>query len=204
MSDTPTDRPRHTPIDDAQAIACGAMMAALGMLFLQTAGLATGQTAGLALLLSYATGWELGLTFLVLNAPFYVLALGRMGLAFALKTLAAVLLLSAMVKLAPGYLTLGPTHPMLAAALGGVAAGFGLLALFRHGASLGGVGVLAVWLQDATGFRAGWTQMIVDAFVFGLAFLVLDWKAVLISAFGAALLNLVIAINHRRDRYIAM
>jgi uncharacterized membrane-anchored protein YitT (DUF2179 family) len=204
MPETDPDRPRHTPLEDAQAIACGTLMAALGMLFLQTAGLATGQTAGMALLVSYATGWDLGLTFLGLNAPFYLLALGRMGAAFALKTLAAVALLSALIAFAPGYVTLGPTHPMVAAALGGVAAGFGLLALFRHGASLGGVGVLAVWLQDSTGFRAGWTQMIVDLCVFGLAFLVLDWKAVLVSAFGALLLNLVIAINHRRDRYIAL
>jgi uncharacterized membrane-anchored protein YitT (DUF2179 family) len=210
MSDAPnpqpteTDRLRHTPLEDAQGVVCGTLMAALGMLFLQTAGLVTGQTAGLALIVSYATGWGLGLTFLALNVPFYLLALGRMGVGFALKTLAAVALLSAMVAAAPDYVTLGPTHPLVASALGGVAAGFGLLALFRHGASLGGVGVLAVWLQDATGFRAGWTQMLVDLCVFALAFLVLDWRAVLVSAFGALLLNLVIAINHRRDRYVAL
>lgn len=179
-------------------------MAALGLMFLQDAGLATGQTAGMALLVSYATGWELGLAFLGLNIPFYLLALGRMGLAFALKTLAAVALLSALVAWSPAVVTVGPTHPLSAAAIGGLCSGFGLLALFRHGASLGGVGVLAVWLQDATGFRAGWTQMAVDAGVFACAFAVLDWPSVLASAAGATLLNLVIAVNHRRDRYVAL
>lgn len=198
------ERPRHTPLEDAQGLVFGTAMAALGLLFLQDAGLATGQTAGMALLVSYATGWELGLTFLGLNIPFYLLALGRMGLAFALKTIAAVALLSALVAWAPALVTVGPTHPLAAAAIGGLCSGFGLLALFRHGASLGGVGVLAVWLQDATGFRAGWTQMAVDAGVFACAFAVLDWPSVLASAAGAALLNLVIAVNHRRDRYVAL
>ena len=198
------DRLRHTPLEDAQAIVFGTLMATLGMLFLRSAGLVTGQMAGLALVVSYATGYDLGLTFFVLNLPFWGFALWRMGWRFVLKSLSAVALLSACVSYAPGYLTLSPTHPLVAAALGGLAAGFGLLALFRHGASLGGIGVLGVWLQDATGFRAGWTQMLVDAVVFGLAFLVIEPQAVLVSAVGALLLNLVIAVNHRRDRYVAM
>jgi uncharacterized membrane-anchored protein YitT (DUF2179 family) len=200
----PPDALHHTPVEDAQAIVFGTLMATLGMLFLRSAGLVTGQMAGLALVVSYATQYDLGLVFFVLNLPFWVLAWWRVGWRFVVKSLAAVALLSVCVSLAPGYLTLGPTHPVLAAALGGIAAGFGLLALFRHGASLGGIGVLGVWLQDATGFRAGWTQMIVDVCVFGLALLVIEWPAVLVSAFGALLLNLVIAVNHRRDRYVAM
>ena len=204
MTDTaPPDRPRHSLLEDAQGVLFGTLMAGLGMLFLREAGLATGQTAGLALIASYWTGEDLGLTFLVINIPFYLVALGRMGLAFALKTLAAVGLLTAFLAFGPDHITLGPTHPAAAAAFGGIAAGFGLLALFRHGASLGGVGVLAVWLQDATGFRAGWTQMIVDAGVFACAAAVLDWRSLGWSVLGAALLNLVIAINHRRDRYVA-
>jgi uncharacterized membrane-anchored protein YitT (DUF2179 family) len=198
------ERPRHSTVDDLQGIVGGVLMCAVGMLFLQSAGLVTGQMAGLALLASYWTGAELGLCFFLLNLPFWALALLRVGRAFALKTLAAVIAFSAALALAPAYVTVGPTHPLAAAAIGGVAAGFGLLALFRHGASLGGVGVLGVWLQDRTGFRAGWTQMLVDVGVFALAFLVIDPVAVLQSALGAVLLNLVIALNHRRDRYVAI
>ena len=82
--------------------------------------------------------------------------------------------------------------------------GAGLLAIFRHRASLGGVGVVALYLQDRTGFRAGWTQLLVDLVVFALAWLTLPAAAVLYSLAGALVLNLVIAINHRRDRYVAM
>jgi uncharacterized membrane-anchored protein YitT (DUF2179 family) len=86
----------------------------------------------------------------------------------------------------------------------GFLSGSALLALFRHGASLGGVGIVALMLQDRTGLRAGWVQLGFDAVLFALAFLVVppeDRPA--ISFLGAVVVNLVIAINHRRDRYIA-
>ena len=34
--------------------------------------------------------------------------------------------------------------------------------LFRHRASLGGVGIVALWLQQEKGWRAGKVQMAVD------------------------------------------
>jgi uncharacterized membrane-anchored protein YitT (DUF2179 family) len=197
-------RPRHSLLDDVQGIVAGVVMAALSLMFLRAAGLVTGQAAGLALILSYWTGWDLGLVLFAINVPFLTLGALRIGWRFALKSVLAIGLLMALVSFGAPYVTVAPTHPLAAAIIAGFMAGFALLAVFRHGASLGGLGVLSVWLQDATGFRAGWTQMIFDAGVFGLAFLVLDPIAVLTSAVGAAILNLMIALNHRRDRYVAI
>ena len=45
--------------------------------------------------------------------------------------------------------------------------------------------------------------MIFDACLFSVALLIRDWQTVAWSALGALVLNVVIAINHRRDRYIA-
>ena len=73
----------------------------------------------------------------------------------------------------------------------------------RHGASLGGVGVVALWLQDRTGFKAGWTQLLFDLVVFSLALMLRDLTTVAWSFLGAVVVNLIIALNHRRDRYIA-
>ena len=39
----------------------------------------------------------------------------------------------------------------------------GLLMLFRHRASLGGVNILALYMQERFGFRAGAVQMAIDA-----------------------------------------
>ena len=77
------------------------------------------------------------------------------------------------------------------------------MALFRHGASLGGIGILALYIQEKTGFRAGWTQLLFDAVLFSVAFGLRDFMTVVYSFLGALVVNLVIAINHRKDRYIA-
>ena len=198
-----TEPEKHTLIEDAQAIAYGSTMAAFGIVILTHLGLVTGQTAGLAVLISYATGWGFGPVFFVINLPFYWFGYRRMGLAFVLKTFAAVALLSVFSMLLPQWVSFAALNPYLGAVLFGFISGSALLALFRHGASLGGVGIMALYLQDKTGFRAGYTQVIFDACVFALALLVRDWRTVAISALGALVVNLVIAMNHRRDRYIA-
>nr|WP_309568077.1 hypothetical protein [Psychromarinibacter sediminicola] len=58
-------------------------------------------------------------------------------------------------------------------------------------------------MQDTTGFRAGYVQLIADAVIFAAGFLLFPVPVVLWSLLGAVVLNLVIAFNHRRDRYIA-
>jgi uncharacterized membrane-anchored protein YitT (DUF2179 family) len=200
----PPPSPRHSAFEDAQGLVFGTAMVTLGLAFLQHLGLITGQIAGLALLVSLWTGVAFGPVFFALNLPFYWLAVRRMGWAFTIKTFAAVVLVTVFSLVRPELLTFGHVDPLTGAVLAGIVQGSGLLAIFRHRASLGGVGVVAVYLQDRTGFRAGWTQLLVDLVVFALALLTLPVGAVLFSLAGAVVLNLVIAINHRRDRYIGM
>ncbi len=202
MSAAMTDARRHNLIEDAQGIAYGATMAAFGIVILTHLGLVTGQTAGLAVLISYATGWNFGPVFFAINLPFYLLGYLRMGLAFTVKTFLAVGLLSALSLWLPGQVAFATLNPWLGAVLFGFVSGSALLALFRHGASLGGIGIVAVLLQDRLGWRAGWVQLAFDAVLFAAAFLVIEARLVLVSFLGALVVNLVIAINHRRDRYV--
>jgi uncharacterized membrane-anchored protein YitT (DUF2179 family) len=193
----------HTRLEDAFALVVGTLLVGLSVVTLRSAGLITGQIAGLSLIFSYWGGWSFGLVFFLLNLPFYGFAVARMGWRFTLKTFAAVALLSAITELMGRHLALEVAHPALAALLAGVTAGTGLLVLFRHGASLGGVGIMALYVQDRLGLRAGLIQLGFDAMAFILAALLFAPATVLWSLAGAVLLNLIIAMNHRRDRYIA-
>lgn len=198
-----TDPKTHSLLEDAQGIAYGAGMAAFAVAILTHLGLITGQTAGLAVLIAYVTGFGFGPVFFVVNLPFYWFGYRRMGLAFTLKTFAAVGLMSGLSVLMPDWVSFATLSSPVGAILFGAISGSALLALFRHGASLGGVGILALSLQDKTGFRAGWTQLLFDAALFSVAAFILPPATLLWSALGALVVNLVIAINHRRDRYIA-
>lgn len=197
-----TETTLHTPFEDAQGLIFGAMMCAFGVLILTGSGLVTGQTAGLAVLIAYVTGYSFGLVFFLINIPFYALAWWRLGRAFTIKTFVSVALISAISLIIEDLVQVDPAHPAVAAILFGLIAGAGLLAIFRHRASLGGVGIVAFDLQERFGWRAGWVQLSFDLVLFALALLVLDPDLVLWSLLGAAVLNAILAINHRRDRYI--
>lgn len=193
----------HSKFDDIQGLIIGTVLVALSVQFLQASSLFTGQIAGLSLVLSYASGFSFAAVFFVLNLPFYVVAYLRMGLLFTLKTFAAVALLSLWCFVLPQMMSFASLDPLAAAVLGGISAGAGLIILFRHGATLGGVGIVAVWLQDTRGIKAGWTQLAFDLCVFAIAMSLFDIATVIFSLIGAAITNIMIATNHRRDRYIA-
>lgn len=126
-----------------------------------------------------------------------------MGLKFVVKTFIAVALVSGLSVVLPDLVHFGSVNPYVGAILFGCISGTALIALFQHGASLGGIGILALYLQDTIGLRAGIFQLMFDVVVFTLALFVRDWQTVAISALGALVVNLVITMNHRRDRYIA-
>lgn len=192
---------KHTLFEDLQAIFTGALAVAVGVLFLKTAGLLTGGTTGLAILLHYSTGINFGLTLFCVNLPFYILAVKRMGWRFTLKTLFAVFLVSAMTELIPIWLQIDVIHPIFAAIGGGLLVGIGLLIVFRHKASLGGFNVLALYVQDRYGIAVGKTQMALDvSIVVAGLWLIPPWL-LLISVMGAVVLNFVLTVNHKPGRY---
>lgn len=195
---------KHRPHEDVQALLTGTLFVALGVTLFGHSGLLTGGTAGLAFLVHYATGWGFGLVFFVVNLPFYALAWQRMGKAFTFRTFAAVALLSLLVELLPKVIGFQLLNPAFSVVMGGLLMGTGMLMLFRHRASLGGLNVLALYLEDRFGWRAGKVQMVFDCAIVLGAFAVVDWQHVALSVAGAVILNLTLAVNHRPGRYTAV
>jgi uncharacterized membrane-anchored protein YitT (DUF2179 family) len=145
-----------------------------------------------------------GKLFFLINLPFYWVAWRRMGRRFTLKTFVAVALLSALTELQPLALHFDSLQPLYAAVMGGLLMGSGFLMLFRHRASLGGVGIVALALQQERGWRAGKVQMAVDVAILLMALFVVDPQHIGCSLVGALALNLTLAVNHKPGRYIAI
>lgn len=199
-----TSATRHSLLEDVQGILSGSLVSALGLFCLSSAGLLTGSTAGVAFLLHYAIGVNFGLAFFVVNLPFFYLSLKQLGVAFTVKTFIAIALTSLLTNLQPRLFEVAHINAFWSALLGGILLGFGLLALYRHRASLGGVGILGIYLQERFGIRAGLVQLGVDLCVLAVALAVTTSFVVICSVLGAVALNLFLAINHRSDRYIAL
>lgn len=197
----------HSLLEDVIAILTGTLLVSLGVVLFKQAGLLTGGTAGLAFLLHYQTGWSFGLVFFLINLPFYWLAWRRMGWQFTVKTFCAVSLVSLMSGWHPKLVHVingSSLTPFYIALIGGTLMGVGFIVLFRHKASLGGINILALYLQQRYGLRAGNLQMVVDAgIVLASLMLVSPW-ALAASILGAIALNLAITLNHRPGRYMAV
>ena len=198
----PVEVKRHALWEDLLAIPTGAFLLSWGMYLLQSIDGVTGGLAGVAFLGSYLADAPVGLVFFLINIPFYWLAVRRMGWIFTLKTLAAVGLISVGVGVHPAFVDVSALQPLYAAVFAGLSIGTGMLVLFRHGASAGGFGILAQYLQATRGWRAGYLQGALDLAVVLGAFALVDLPILAVSVVGAVVLNLVVAINHRPGRYL--
>ena len=195
---------RHSYAEDVQGMVLATLVASLGLAIFAKGGLMIGGMAGLAFLIHYAAGWNFGLVFVLVNLPFYWVGVRRMGWEFTLKTFAAVTACGILTDLLPRWADFAHIAPLYSALVGGALAGLGILFFIRHRASLGGIGILAVYLQRTRGWSAGKVQMSFDTLLMCVAFFVLSPSQVMYSAIGAVVLSLVLMFNHRPGRYMGV
>jgi len=193
---------RHSLVEDVFGLLSGTFVASLGIYLLKSAHAVTGGTAGLSLLLTYASGWSFGVLYVLTNLPFLALAVRAKGWEFTVRTLVSIVLVSGFAYLHPLMLPETQLNPVYATLVGNLLAGVGMLMVFRHRSSLGGLNTLALIVQEKVGWRAGYTQLALDVLIIVAALSVVPVGNVLLSAAGAVVLNIVLALNHRPGRYL--
>jgi len=191
----------HRWFEDAMALLIGTSLVSFGVVFLKHAGLLTGGTAGLSLFIHYKSELEFGLIFFMINLPFYYFAIRRMGWVFTAKTFTAVFLVSTFSSLHGEFIDIKELNAIYAAVFGGFLFGVGFIILFRHKASLGGFNILALYLQDKFSIKAGWLLMGADLTIMLISLSVVSLYQLILSIGCGVVLNLIIALNHRNDRY---
>lgn len=194
---------QHSKIEDALAMLIGTFILSFAMTLLQQAGIMTGGTAGLSLLIHYITDLKFGVLFFLINIPFYYFAYKKMGIALVVKTFIAVALLAGFTEIIPQFFHLSDVNPIYATVFANVLMGVSFLILFRHRSSLGGINLLALYLQERFKIPAGKVQMGIDVVILLTSLLFVDWKLILISIFGVIILNSIILLNHKTTRYVA-
>lgn len=192
----------HSSIEDMLAMVIATFIISFGMMLMQKAGAMTGGTAGLSLLIHYMTGIKFGLVFFTINIPFYYLAYKRLGMPMVIKTFLAVGLLSILTEVHPIFIHLDALSPLYATILANVFMGLGFLILFRHRSSLGGFNLLVLFLQERYKIPAGKIQMGLDICILVASMAFISFPLLLISILGAVILNLILTLNHRPDRYV--
>lgn len=193
--------PTHRFYEDLLALICACTMLSMGIVLFNTHELLTGGTAGIAIIGARLTPLNFGTVFFIVNLPFYYLAWTQLSKRFTVNTFISVTLVSLMTETMGDVLTISYIHPMFAAATGGILIGVGILIMFRHKSSLGGLGILALYLQSKHNIRAGNFGLLVDGLILTGSIFIFSFELILLSIIGAITLNILIAVNHRPERY---
>ncbi len=133
---------KNSFLKDIILIVFGTMFAGFGMAsFLLPNKLSSGGFTGIATVFYYFFGWNVGLTVIILNIPFFIYAFVRIGKKFLIKTVIATFLLSFFIDIFE-YLPLLTNDRLLASIYGGVLIGIGTGLTFKAHTSTGGTDLI--------------------------------------------------------------
>ena len=162
-------------------ITLGAALMSVGLeIFLVPNNVIDGGITGISIMLSYVTGWKLGMFLFILNIPFFFIGYKQIGKTFALSTLYGIIILSIGTTL---------LHPvpaftqdiLLATVFGGIVLGIGVGLVIRYGGSLDGTEILAILFNNKLPFSVGEIIMFFNLFILGCAGFVFSWDRAMYS-----------------------
>ncbi|MBI0575791.1 YitT family protein [Neobacillus cucumis] len=162
-------------------ITLGATLMGVGLeIFLVPNNVIDGGITGISIMLSYLTGWKIGIFLFILNMPFFYIGYKQIGKTFALSTLYGIIILSIATTL---------LHPvpaftqdiLLASVFGGIILGIGVGIVIRYGGSLDGTEILAILFNNKLPFSVGEIIMFFNLFILGSAGFVFSWDRAMYS-----------------------
>ena len=144
-------------------------------------------TAGIAIIISKLTGFNLSLCVLFTFIPFWIFGAKRLGKTFGFKSLLGSAVYTAGLEVFERVPFELNTEHFLAVAFGGAILGFGLALILRMGGCIDGSEILANiivdYLSEKTGKNHSLTYILLafNACVYIVAFLVINQNAALMS-----------------------
>lgn len=146
-------------------IILGSLITALGVNALQIPNrIAAGGAAGIATIVYHLTGFEPGLTLLLINVPLLIVSGFVIGWRFSWFSVFGGLVTSGWVYLTSN-ITPWTDDPILGALYGGVVTGIGIGIVFRSRGSTGGTDLAAGLLRRLTGLPIGQALLLIDTMI---------------------------------------
>jgi uncharacterized membrane-anchored protein YitT (DUF2179 family) len=165
----------------------GTLIAAVGYAIFQVPyDIAAGGVSGIGIIVNHWTGFHVGIFYLVVNLPLFVLGFFTLGgWRFLAGTIFSVLLFSAATEAMVLYLpdATGPNpitaDPLLSAIFAGLIGGIGAGLVYGTGATLGGTDILGRTVQMRTGIPLSHVYLWIDGAIVLVAGFVFGWESAL-------------------------
>ena len=141
-----------TAVREYAMVTLGVVAYALGWtIFLLPNNLIGGGVSGFASIVYYATGLQMGITYLILNVLLLIIGTKILGTGFGGKTIYAIVMTAVMLSVMPKLIPTDFIHEfalsngkLICTILGGVVAGMGIGLSISQGGSTGGTDIVAL------------------------------------------------------------
>lgn len=158
----------------------GAIVTAFALeAFLVPNNIIDGGIIGISMIISHISKWNLGILVLILNAPFILLALKKMGKKFVFQTAYANVILALSINFFHHYKVTGDV--LLATVFGGIILGVGVGLILKNEGSLDGTEILSLLVSKRFGCSVGEFIMGLNLFIYIVAGKVFGWESAMYS-----------------------
>jgi len=155
-------------------ITFGLLLNALGWTaFLIPAEITGGGITGVSTLIFYATGFPLGISYLIINAVLILGSIKILGTNFGVKTIFSVVILSMLLTILQRFITKPIVgDAFLSTVIGGILGGAGVGIVFSQGGSTGGTDIIAMIINKYRNISPGRVILYCDVFIIASSYLI--------------------------------
>ena len=154
----------------------GAFIVAVALeMFLLPNKIIDGGIIGISMMVSYISGWNLGLLIFCINIPFVLLAYKTIGKKFVLNTFCAIGMLAIATNVVSHFHHI-TEDLLLVTIFGGILLGIGVGLILRNNASLDGTEMVSLVLTKKLKIvSVGELLMFINLFIYAAAGFVFEW-----------------------------
>jgi uncharacterized membrane-anchored protein YitT (DUF2179 family) len=138
-----------------------------------------GGIIGISMIISHVSKFNLGLLVIILNAPFILLALNKMGKLFVIQTAYANVILALALNFFSNYKVTDDI--LLSTVFGGIVLGAGVGLILKNEGSLDGTEILSLLVSKKFGFSVGEFIMGINFFIYLVAGKIFGWESAMYS-----------------------
>ena len=175
----------------------GSILVAIGVnAFLVPFELLDGGAIGISLIVHYAMGVKVGLTFLIVGIPIFMLA-WKYFRSFFYNGIHGMLLSSLIIDLLYPLNVIGrelAIHPLMSAIYGGIFIGIGVGIMLRLDISIGGTDLLAQMIARKQGINPGFVIFCIDVLIITMGSLLIPSVNLVLSFTTVSIVGLTTSL----------
>ena len=153
------------------------------VIFLIPNNLVGGGVTGIGTIIQYATGFNVGYSFFIINGILLVIAFFVMGSGFGGKTIMAIIIASVGLRVLPGLVPESISQSLaidngklLSTIIGAIMSGIGIGMSMSQGGSTGGTDIIALMVNKYKNISPGRMILLIDVVIIVSSFFVPSYK----------------------------